>query len=598
MKFNNNRILLAGALALASVFVPVCASTVTMEQARVVASEFLRGTSMQMPSRAPLPLSMAYAATNAVTGDPDYYVFNRGTDGGFVIVGGDDCVLPVWGYSPSGSFDPDNVPPAMQFWLEQFEDQLAYARSHPGLSLRQEQQLDHEVAPLMETKWNQGTPYNKKCPTYTKNGTKMTCVTGCVATAVAQIMRYHNWPPQGHGSHAFYCHVNGSSDSTLLSTDFSQSSYKWALMLKGYSLGNTPAYQSAVALLMKDVGYAVNMQYGSSSGAYSEDVPGALINYFDYDESLQYLIRADYDDETWETILRDELDAGRPIYYSGVGKNSDMGHAFVFDGYNADGYFHVNWGWGGQSDGYFPSLLLSPTQQGIGSSEGGYNYYQDAVIGIRPSLPSVFACEMGRVTLDPDSVAALPVVVRTSRAVKSMSVDVELPEALSLRDVTMNDMLAGGYTLSVEPLGDRIMRMTVTSTADSLNAYYRSGIPLFKSPEGMTAIILHVAAEAQPGSQLAVKLTNAGMASFVEGLTLDADDTTGFVTVIGGEPITGDVNQDGLVDVTDVSLLIDIVLGKNTEPAQLGLADINDDSRIDVTDVSALIDIALGKTAE
>ena len=367
----------------------MCASAapVTVSQAQSVAQQFVSANaSMRAPARGGTSLTLAHEA-KAASGLADFYVFNRGAEGGYVMVAGDDAALPVLGYSDSGTFDYDQLPCNAKWWLEQYQKEIQWLRNHPGTTPRKAQQLTTSVSPLLKTKWNQDAPFNNQCPTYSSWWGSQHCATGCVATATAQIMKYHEWPVTGKGSHSYTCEISGgywgSSSTETLSADFSQSTYQWSQMLNNYNGSYTNAQANAVAKLMSDVGIAEEMGYGPESGTSSYMAYYALKTYFDYDATLRYVMRDFYELDEWEQMLRDELDAHRPVYYAGTGTAG--GHAFVFDGYNTNGYFHVNWGWGGDSDDYFASTALNPSSIGIGGGEGGFNSGQDAIIGIKPN---------------------------------------------------------------------------------------------------------------------------------------------------------------------------------------------------------------------
>ena len=304
-----------------------------------------------------------------------FYVFDRGAQGGFVIVAGDDRLPQVLGYGDKGDFSATVQSPSVQYWMKEMNRQIAYLQTHNNATAYIPAKRATAVAPLMTTQWDQGAPYNNLCPTYTTDGgDTQRAVTGCVATATAQVMNFHQWPDVGVGSHSYTCNVNGSTP-TELSADYSQSVYRWDLMLDRYDTDSNEESCEAVAKLMSDVGIAVDMGYGSSSGAQEEAAMKALWQHFKY-STKSYLINRDYyNAQEWDQFLIDELSMGRPIIYCGF--DDDGGHAFVFDGFNTDGYFHVNWGWGGYYDGYFLSSVLNP-----GTSN--FKYMQDAMMGVVP----------------------------------------------------------------------------------------------------------------------------------------------------------------------------------------------------------------------
>jgi hypothetical protein len=231
--------------------------------------------------------------------------------------------------------------------------------------------------PLLKTKWNQDAPYWDLCP---MDGSHRS-YTGCVATAMAQIMNYYKHPTTRTSEiPAYTTRTNKFSIPTIIGT----TDYNWENMLNSYSSSSTDLQKNAVATLMYHCGVSLEMDYTSyASGAYSSNVVRALRTYFGYKQSISHRIRNDYDDTSWHTILRTELDAGRPVYYSGYDEN--FGHAFVCDGYKKNNnYFHFNWGWGGLCDGWFLTSLLNPGTGGAGAGNGIYNYKQGIIINIEP----------------------------------------------------------------------------------------------------------------------------------------------------------------------------------------------------------------------
>ena len=364
------------------------AADVSAVQAQAVAAQFLQSGAQRAPGATGAALTLAYEA-KAATGQADYSGFNLGGDGGYVVVAGNDGALPVLGYSNSGTFDYDQLPPNAQWWLGEYQREMEWLRSHPGSQARQPRRLATSVAPLLSTTWDQGKPFNNNCPTYSSWWGSQRCATGCVATATAQIMKYHSWPATGKGSHSYTCDVEGGSTQTL-SANFSQSNYQWSQMRNSYSSSYTSSQANAVAKLMSDVGIAEEMNYGPESGTSSYMAYHALRTYFDYDaSSIHYELRDFYELDVWEQMLREELDAHRPVYYAGSGTSG--GHAFVFDGYDSMGYFHVNWGWSGSSDNYYAVTALDPPSLGTGGGAGGFNSNQDAILGIQPNTTGVDA---------------------------------------------------------------------------------------------------------------------------------------------------------------------------------------------------------------
>lgn len=310
-----------------------------------------------------------------------YFAVN--TNAGFVLVSSDDAMPDILGYSDGGSFDPTNLPPGLQDLLQCYDEEyrlLPYTTAPAPLP---KQTSPKFVKPLLQTKWNQREPFNDLCPFYKDQSRS---VTGCVATAMAQVMRYYCYPTKGSGSHSYlWLNTSYPEASQILSVSFDVS-YDWDNMLLSYASSYTNQQAQAVATLMYHCGVAVDMNYGSSSGAQTPKVMTALRDYFGYDPHFQRIQKDMYPLDSLAAILRAELDNKRPVISDGY--NSESGHAFVCDGYNTTGYFHFNWGWGGSSDGYYLLSALNPGSQGIGGSSHGYNKNTSFFIGVQPLTTS------------------------------------------------------------------------------------------------------------------------------------------------------------------------------------------------------------------
>jgi hypothetical protein len=375
-----------------SLFLPVQAKRVDVEKAEKIARSYAHRTpriSTRQDFRHVRTGTKRVHRNNAALrsasqqDEPMYHIFAMNGNGGFIIISGDDVALPVLGYSGEGTYDESN--PNLTYWMETLAQEIAWAIEN---DVQQDEQtkaawdaVEDEnpvttrasgdyIDPLIETRWNQGAPYNNLCPSSTP--------TGCVATAMAQIMYYHKHPTTGSGSYS-YSHTYGTQ-----SADFGATTYQWSSMTKTYNSNSGTAAKDAVATLMRHCGVSVNMNYGTGgSGANSGRVPNALVTYFGYDAGATFQSRNIYPYTEWVNMLKTELRAGRPVYYGGNG--SGGGHAFVCDGYDTDDLFHINWGWGGSSDGYFEISALSPNTLGIGGGAGGFNTDQEMIIGIKPS---------------------------------------------------------------------------------------------------------------------------------------------------------------------------------------------------------------------
>lgn len=321
--------------------------------------------------------------TMTKAGDPAAYVFTPKQGQGFTILSADDIAIPVLGYSDSGEFDPNNMPAPVKYWLNQYADQISYAAKHGATAYKAPATAAKydPIAPLCKTKWNQDNPYNLNCPVIGSSKAP----TGCVATSTAQVMKYFNYPEVGSG--LLYYQNAGKTYSMVLKDN----PFHWDKMLDVYNPGDyTQEQAEAVATLMQAVGYSVEMGYTSyASGAQSVLIREAMVDHFGYDKAMTYEDRMSYAPEVWEKKIYDNLKNVGPVIYNGTSP-LDGGHSFVVDGYDGNGYFHLNWGWGGMSDGYYSLNVLTPMAQGLGGSMGGFNYSQDAVLGMQPDKGGVY----------------------------------------------------------------------------------------------------------------------------------------------------------------------------------------------------------------
>lgn len=316
------------------------------------------------PTDAEVEMKLVYESAE-VTGNTssEYYVFAPSAAEGFVIVAGDDKVEPIVGYSLTNNFSAEQIPPALESLLSSYAQYVAAVREGEIEAVPRKASVT-PVFPFITTAWNQFYPYNYYCPEI--NGER--AVTGCVATATAQIMNYYEWPKAGHGS----CTATlNDGRNTPVTTTLGQE-YDWANMRDVYGASYSEAEAQAVGLLMRDVGYACNLAYGiGATTGYTTGALAALLNHFDYSPGIHAVHKDYYSDAAWQEMLHEELAAGHPIYYAGQSGNG--GHAFVCCGMDQHGGYYINWGWGGYSDGYFYLHEL-----------GGYNYDQNAIIGIEP----------------------------------------------------------------------------------------------------------------------------------------------------------------------------------------------------------------------
>ena len=366
----------------------------TPEQAACVASEFLSSKNtpavrrMQQAEKAATvttPVEIAYTQMQ-VDNEPAVYVFN-GEDG-FVLVSAEDDARAILGYSDHGRFDATDMPKNMQFWLQMYADELArYEANKPTLKAGQVALTRNKraatasyptIAPILgEVEWGQDKPYNNLCPTV--GGERS--VTGCVATAISQIMYVHKHPTKGTGSKTY----TTESNQLTLSVNFGATTYDWNNMLPYYNNYNS-TQANAVATLMYHVGVAADMDYDpDGSGAASSIALANMGTYFGYDKGIQTLPKDYMTEEEILSAIAADLEIGHPVYVSGATKNQE-GHAFVCDGMQSDGYLHINWGWNGLSNGYFALSALDPDQQGTGGSASDMAFTEGVEVytGIQP----------------------------------------------------------------------------------------------------------------------------------------------------------------------------------------------------------------------
>lgn len=394
----------------------VLAERVSQEDAALVANNFMNvGNTVSGVQKAPAKKMVLKKAATA--SENQYYVYENANGEGWVMVAANDVAHPILAYSYTGTFRTDNQPANLKVWLRGYDRQITRAAQDENYVANEQVQNEWKtlrkganpvkaavvVSPLIKTGWDQDSPYWNSCPQI--SGSR--CYTGCVATAMAQVMNYHQWPKNGTGSHT----IKGTS----YSANFGSTTYDWENMLNSYSGSSTSAQKTAVATLMYHCGVAVDMSYGTAaeggSGAYTIDYNGywsshgtmcaetALTQFFGYKSST---IKGYYRDGSpedgmkswtkseWIAMLKEELDAQRPIMYAGAGcddpndEETCYGHSFVCDGYDSSDKFHFNWGWSNSCDGYYDVDALEPSEPGSGGGNGEYNLEQDVIIGIVP----------------------------------------------------------------------------------------------------------------------------------------------------------------------------------------------------------------------
>jgi len=430
---------------------------------------------------------------NDISGQTEFtnlYIFN--TNGGFVIVSADDAAKPILGYSQQGSFDPNNIPVNARAWLKGYNSEIQYAidnnieageethntwnnlRNGNGLAPKS----TRAISQMLTTTWNQAPYYNNLCPYDEENDGRS--VTGCVATAMAQVMKYWNWPVRGTGSHSYTSDEH--PEYGTMSANFGNTTYDWDNMPNALSSSSSSTEINAIATLMYHCGVAVEMEYSATgSGAYTISYGGhfeycaesAFRNFFGYSSDLYGLYRTTryidngdtltyeaYPYSEWVSMLKDELDAYRPILYAGAGP--DGGHAFVFDGYDNNDLFHINWGWGSWEDGYFSIDALEPAAGGIGGGSYQFNIDQKAIFGVEPAYTNL-TLSTNTLTIDQNGGSATFTVMASNN--NSQCYLYTDASWLTLSSTTANGNSASTpITVTAQPLssGNRSATITVT----------------------------------------------------------------------------------------------------------------------------------------
>lgn len=359
----------------------VSAENIPVDKARQMAVEFFRNNRPLLPVG---DLQMVYdgetAASRANGEAPALYVFDNPQGKGFVIVSGDDLAHPVLGYSYENDFPADNLPVHIEKWLESLKRQINDGRKYGVVSTPKSRSLSRAGTPVVEletAQWDQDKPYNKYCPTVDGKATP----TGCLITATAILMKYHEWPKKGKGTLPGYTTATKKINMPPIELGHE---YLWDKMAMAYAYGYTEEQADQVARLMADLGTMLAADYvPGGTGAAAYHVSNTLPLYMDYDESALYRGRCDYMGADWHAMMKNELQEGRPILYSGF--NDEAGHSFILDGYTTDDYYSVNWGWGSYCNGYFLLEALEPQGSGTGGNGDHYNFNQAAVTGLMPN---------------------------------------------------------------------------------------------------------------------------------------------------------------------------------------------------------------------
>ncbi len=350
----------------------IIANPISIEDARTNALSFFKSKVFKrskIKEKNRQELNLVFKGSSEQMGYPLYYVFNFTDNSGFVIASGDDSITEVIGYSDDGAFDINNITCDMHWWLSEYERDIKNAIKKGKKVEVLKKTKAPVVEPLIKSRWNQYSPYNAKCP-IGKDGKR--CLTGCVGTAMAQILYYHRWPQKGYGSFEYEFNLDKDSTTPMkLKANFGNEEYDWKNMLDSYDNVTDEKAISAVATLMLHCGIASQTIYGvESSGGWT--TPSAYTSFFRYRRGIKVLYKDD-DPVFFVEKLNENLSKNLPVPFGGQSEDGKTGHGFICDGIDSDGYYHFNWGWGGGNNGYF--LLTAPLH---------YTHEQSIVINIEP----------------------------------------------------------------------------------------------------------------------------------------------------------------------------------------------------------------------
>lgn len=383
-------------LMLALSFTVTYANPVDSETAKNIGEKFMKASTTLGLQRNSIKSDLAHTLTSD-NGTSCLYVFNI-EEGGFVIVSAEDRVKPILAYSTKGSFNANDAADGILYYLDSYKEEIEYVRNNNIKTTNdiksewelvsasgriKESRSSRSVEPLLETTWNQGAYYNDQCPE-DPEGPNGHVYSGCVASAMAQVIKYWNHPVIGTGSHSYTPGGWGYPSYPTQTANFGETYYNFELMPMYLDSLSTEEEIFYIAQLQHHCGVAVDMMYSSNgSGAYSFDVPYALEHYFEYNSGMELHYLDYFYNNEWAVMLKSEIDLGHPIYYSGADDGGQGGHAFVCDGYDEYDFFHFNWGWGGRDDAYCAIGALNTTRY-------AFNSQNSAIEGCYPASEDYF----------------------------------------------------------------------------------------------------------------------------------------------------------------------------------------------------------------
>jgi hypothetical protein len=367
--FNFRFLMLVLVVNMSGLIAEVCASPISLQQVQNSVQSFIkqRGGSLTASS-----LHRVQVGTSRTAELQPYYVFNIDDANGFVIASGDDSTPAILGYSDEGRFDAEDIPDNVQWWLDEYARQIKFLQDHgaPAARFPRVTSNHSSIAPKLTSKWGQYEPYNTYCPIIDEEH----CSTGSVATALAQVMYYHRARSVKQTVREIPAYTTWTKHFSIDAIP-AGSAFDWDNMVDEYNNTSTEAQKQAVARLMQYCGAAVQTDYDLNE-SYASMLELQLTKYFKYSSKVNSKWRSGYSDAEWDEMVYTELKSNRPVLYSGYNDKSES-HAFVCDGYDENGFYHINWGWGGLCDGYF---LL--TVNDSGNDMLSYPYSQCAVFNV------------------------------------------------------------------------------------------------------------------------------------------------------------------------------------------------------------------------
>ena len=554
------------------------AKSVTVDQAKAIAKQYTSSHPTLRSGNADLKLS--HVGRN-LKGMNDYYVFNCEGNQGFVIVAGDDASAPILGYSTSGSFDMKTAPETMKLMLDEYQVYLEWLRLNPQKT--QAPRLNYDLQPYGvypicgEVHWHQFPPYNNNCPrsshALTSNGR---CYAGCVPVAFSTIMKGLKHPSRGFGEFGYNYMLDGNEMTAF--AKFYDYPYKYSQMKNGYG---ESASAPEVSELVYEVGVAFHTIYsGESSDALLRNVFRGIIAFFDYNANIQYVQKSSYayNEQAWYDMMYNEIDNGRPIYYTGYrtidndGNDCNIGHAFVLDGYDSNGKVHINWGFQpDEYNTYFDWELLSPRNNyDYDPYKSGFNANQAAIIGLCPDTTGIGGVVVKNVNLVADTMPADD--LRATIDIQSLSGT----WSGSLRYGIVSKSVSGN-TVSYSPVYSNVTTVNIDEDGGIANIDLSGAYPSLRN--GQTYYI--------------VVWTPYFNYSYDWMWFLDdpVPFTVGdWVTPPDPQFLLGDVNGDNAVNIEDVTTLIDLVLNGGDYNIA---GDMNSDGLMNIQDVTLLIDYVL-----